>query len=137
MEPVWKASKSGTMFEPWDLDGFMLFLGRFAEGEELEIVVRKPRKPSSTAQMRYYYGVVCKVLSEYTGHTPDEVDSAMKWMFLRRQNKGMEYVPSKSDLTTVEMEEYVEKIRQWALVGLDCHIPLPNEVDINEDEAVH
>jgi len=134
MIPVWQSRKTGTLFEVINLDAFMLYLGRFHEGEPLEVIVRKPRKPTSTPQMRYYYGVVVKLLSDYTGHTPDEIDSILKWKFLvRTDGNGLDYVPSKKDLTTTTMEEFLDRVRVWAAISLSVTIPLPNEIEIGED----
>lgn len=46
-------------------------------------------------------------------------------------NKGRLYPESTAELSTKEFEEYLEKIRQWASdpdEGVNCYIPLPNEV---------
>jgi len=35
---------------------------------------------------------------------------------------------SSKELNTAQYEEYLDKIRIWAINDLDCLIPLPNEV---------
>ena len=134
MDKIWSGiitrSKSGfQFFEINDDDGFMVYMGTFKPDEKLDIIVRRQQKLSSNPQNRYYYGVIIKFISEFTGHTPDEVDSIYKWKFLRRyDDKGLEYVPSKNELTTKEREDYHDKCRQHAALVLELNIPMPNEV---------
>jgi hypothetical protein len=133
MDPVWKAHKQGSIFEVYDFDGFMLYMGRYQQGEPLEVIVRKPSNPTTTPQMRYYYGVVVKLVSEHIGHSLDETDTLLKWKFLKQEDdRHMEFVPSKNALSTVEFEKYQERVRQWAAIFLDLHIPLPNEVEVED-----
>ena len=140
MDPVFHAikDKGWFTFKTPDGDGFddfHLHLGTFAEGTDLDVIVRKARKPSSTPQMRYYYGVVLKMLSDWSGHTPDEMDSYLKWELLRQtDDNGLEYVPSKKDLSTVEFEEYLDRVRMHAAIRFEVPIPLPNEVDYAKGE---
>jgi hypothetical protein len=145
MDPVWSGRKDDGPNPTWfvldDFEGFMLYLGRWAPGEPMELVVRKPRKPSSDPQRRYYYGVVMEMLSEETGHTKEELDWYFKCKLLGTKNTdGIWSVPSKNDLTTVQMNEYIEAIRTWACLKLNLNIPGPNEVDyggkeIDEDDG--
>jgi hypothetical protein len=112
-------------------DDFALWLGRFKPGERIEIIVRRERSVSSPAQNRYYWGVIVKLIADYTGHEPDEIHSIMKWKFLKQKDeRNIEYVPSVSNLSTEQREEYHEKCRRWATVVLDLNIPLPNQVDV-------
>jgi len=54
-------------------------------------------------------------------------------MFLKSfkevNGKEMEYVRSTTKLNTTAFEEYLEKIRLWASMELNCLIPLPNECE--------
>lgn len=107
--------------------------GKFREGQEVSIAVRQKRKAASNQQFRYEYGVIYKMIADHTGHTIEEVDLMMKYKFLRQiDDRGLEYIPSKTEMSTVEIEEYHTKIRQWAAVALDLYIPLPNECEIPE-----
>jgi hypothetical protein len=135
MDKIWSGiitkNKSGfQFFEIDDVDGFMVYMATFKPDDKLDIIVRKQQKLSSNPQNRYYYGVIVKFISEFTGHTPEEVDSILKWKFLKRyDDKGMEYVPSKNALTTAEREVYHDNCRRWAAIVLELNIPLPNEVE--------
>lgn len=95
-------------------------------------------KNRSTQENRYYFGVVVKALSELTGFNPDEMHEILKHKFLKKSvwitniEKGtveeVVITQSTTELTTVEFENYLAKIRQWAGEELNCPIPLPNEV---------
>jgi hypothetical protein len=112
--------------EQWDQ--FTIFLGRFKPDEEVECIVRKVQTKSSHRQNSYYWAVIVHIISEYTGHEPDEIHDLLKWKFLkRRDDKGLEYVPSSMDLSTVDREKYHGDCRHWASVVLNLNIPLPNE----------
>ncbi len=99
------------------------------KGKQVECVVRLPRKDRSNPQNRYMWGVVYKLLSETTGYSEDEIHDAMRMLFLKDTERKVAILKSTTSLTTVEMEEYLEKIRMWAAQTLSCNIPLPNEIE--------
>jgi hypothetical protein len=88
------------------------------------------RSPQANA---YYWGVVVKILAEFTGHTPDETHDVLKLKFLPKDvalATGMgevvaEFVigGSTRELTVGAFYDYVERIRQWAFEALDVDIP--------------
>ena len=135
MDPVWTSKvvgcRDGSQFYDYDdINAVTIYMGTFKVGTELEHIIRAKTKKSSLPQNRYYYGVICKLLSDHTGHTVDEMDCILKWKFLKQKDaKGMEYVPSKMDLSTVEREEFHEQCRRWAAIVLEVNIPLPGVVE--------
>ena len=112
-----------------DRDSFNNYLLSL-ENMFVDIVVRKRRKDRSNQQNRYMWGVIYKLLSETTGHTPDEIHDSMRAMFLMDNLGKFSIMRSTTSLTTVEMETYLENIRQFASMELNCIIPLPNEVEL-------
>ena len=98
------------------------------------IKIEKYSKKRSNPQNRYYHGVVLKYLSETTGYSTDEMHEVCKLKFLpydranRVTGEIQTFGRSTKELNTAEYEEYLEKIRVWAINYLDCLIPLPNEV---------
>jgi hypothetical protein len=107
--------------------------------EIVEIIV-KPlslQKPRSLAENAYYWSVVLSMIAEHTGYEKEEVHEILKNIFLRKEyNIGVDVVfapVSTASLTTIEMEEYLDRIRRFAASELDLYIPEPNEIetDIN------
>jgi len=97
------------------------------------ISIKKNRATRSMAQSRYYWGVVIAYISDETGYTKDEAHQLMQRQFLKypkQVSDGIEemFVRSTTSLNTVEMEEYVENIRRFAISELGCYIPEPGEI---------
>lgn len=91
-------------------------------------------KNRSNDQNSYYHGVVIKLLSEHTGYDEDDMHEILKSLFLSDRErlmwdkrKKVTRVKSTSTLTTVEFEQYLDKVRKWAAAELGVYIPLPNE----------
>ena len=97
---------------------------------EVQVTIESKKKKRSTAENNYYWGVVVELLSEHFGYTPEEMHSALKFEFLyvHRDSKP-DTIRSTTDLSTVEMEDYLSKIRIWASAAYSVFIPEPNEVD--------
>ncbi len=89
----------------------------------------------SLPQSKYYFGVVVKIISDELGYTREEVHEICKQMFLSeiiflKTKKGVRQIrvpKSTTELKTVEFEEYLSSIRQWASMELGIYIPTPNE----------
>ena len=99
------------------------------EGKSVDVVIRIPKKDRSNEQNRYMWGVVYELLSETTGYTPNEIHDAMRMLFLQDNLRKIPTLRSTTELSTIEMEDYLEKIRQWAAQELSCVIPNPNQVE--------
>lgn len=97
---------------------------------------RSYTKNRSNNQNRYMWGVVYETLSNHLGYTPEEIHEICKhkflkgWLTLHEKSgaKEIEITKSTASLNTVEMENYLTKIREWASIELTCWIPDPNEV---------
>jgi hypothetical protein len=117
-----------NFFEIDKFDDFVKWLGTFAPGTKIDVILKKHEERCSDPQRKYYWAVIVKMIAEYTGHEPDEIHDALKFKFLKtRDVRGIEYVKSTESLTTAEREEYHEQCRKWALIVLGVKIPLPNE----------
>ncbi|OPY83165.1 MAG: hypothetical protein A4E71_02920 [Smithella sp. PtaU1.Bin162] len=116
------------------LDNPIRYLDYFKKlsGKRVELTLKEEKSQRSLNQNNYYWGVVLKVLSEHTGYDPDDMHEICRYMFLKSfktvGNFDREYVKSTTELNTAEFEEYLEKIRRWAAVELNCYTPLPNEI---------
>src|SRR5262252_1564389 len=99
----------------------------------VSIVVERRHATRSVQANAYYWGVVVKALSDYTGSTPDEMHDILKMKFLPKDvciaapNGEVigEFVigGSTARLTTLEFYDYVEQIRGWSFEQLDVDIP--------------
>ncbi|MEN6423332.1 MAG: hypothetical protein ABFD76_15440 [Smithella sp.] len=98
-------------------------------GKNIELTIRERKSQRSLNQNRYYFGVVLDILSNHTGYESDEMHEILKFKFLKTVKADMEYIKSTTKLNTVEFEEYLTKIKQWAAVELNCYIPDPNECE--------
>ena len=97
------------------------------------ISLKKNKAARSLASNRYYWGVVLAYLSEETGFTKDEAHQLMQRQFLKYAKDASDgtsemFVRSTTSLNTIEMNEYIEQIRIFAVSELGVYIPEPNEI---------
>lgn len=100
-------------------------------GKRVQLTLEKVKHKRSNNQNAYYFGVVLKLLSEHTGHDPEELHDALKFKFGEKRYHGNLLIPaSTKNLDTIDFEKYLDKIRKWAVEELRVVIPLPNEVEV-------
>lgn len=107
-------------------------------GKPVELTVREKRNRRSDRQLRWYWGQVLELLSEHTGHSPDELHEYCKSRFIPKRlaicdGNGVvvdERVVggSTAKLSTSEMADYCEAIRKFAAEELGVFIPDPDPV---------
>jgi hypothetical protein len=109
------------------------------EGKDIVIIIEKKRKKRSNPQNSFYHGVVIPLmkqgfynsLGEHVG--TDEIHTFLKNRFLfkeivNEQNAEIIKMPqSTTELTTIQFEEYLDKIREFSTEFLGIQIPLPND----------
>lgn len=105
-------------------------------GKPVELTVRLKRKSRSDRQLRWYWGQILELMSEFTGYTPDELHEYCKARFIPKRlaicdGNGVvvdERVVggSTTKLSTTEMVEYCESIRRFAAEELGLAIPDPD-----------
>ena len=96
----------------------------------------KETKMRSLPENRYYFGIIVKILSDELGNSPMEIHELCKQLFLGeivfiKTQKGVREInvsKSTTELSTIEFEEYLSNIRQWASMELGIYLPLPNEL---------
>ena len=97
--------------------------------------IRKDKRNRSTVQNAYYWFLLT-MLEQDTGNDKDDLHEYFKFEFLIPNlitiNFGKNDIPiadtlSTTKLTTLEMEDYLEKIRVFASRELGCFLPLPGE----------
>jgi hypothetical protein len=101
---------------------------------DIVITISEGRGKRSDRQNKYYWSVCCKLISEHTGYTSEEVHEFLKEKFLTDKHKiviGGEEREIESAtttrLTTKEFEVYCENIRRFAAQELNINIPEPGE----------
>ncbi len=116
---------SGTM-QGLNRGALQEYLSEQRQGKYMLFVERC--HPDRSNEQNRYYRVVLKIISEDTGHTPDELHQILGDMFLKEEKYGLGPDWSTTVLSTVEFEEYLESIRRLAAMVLHLYIPDPNEV---------
>lgn len=92
------------------------------------IDIKKSKRKRSLPQLRYYWGVIVSLICEDTGYFKNEVHQILGGMFLSYNRDGRMFIRSTGDMNTLEIEQYFEKCRIWAMNDLNIRIPLPNEM---------
>ena len=96
--------------------------------------VRKDKRTRSVVQNAYYWFLL--TMLEYdTGNDKNDLHIYFKEKYLRKESnfieltkiEVIEYTQSTTKLSTIEMEDYLEKIRIFASRELGCFLPLPGE----------
>lgn len=119
--PIFKVEVNEKKELLWPKEKIKKYLYTLWPGE-YELIIRKPNKPTSDRQRKYYFGVIVKILCEETGNDDITVHDFLKCRFLP------DGIDSTETFTTTEREDYHQKIRDWASEELSYYIPLPNEV---------
>jgi hypothetical protein len=104
------------------------------EGEDVKVSIKPLYKSRSLSQNNYYWAVIVQILADFTGYSADEIHEVLKSKFLSDEKEVageiIRYAKSTTTLDTLEMEDYLHNIREWASAKLNVFIPLPNEVDL-------
>lgn len=107
-------------------------------GRDVKVELSIRRNNRSDRQNDYYWGVVIPLLCEHfeyvksdagrVRYSKDDMHDALKCKFLLKldSENGLARVGSTATLTTVEFEEYLTDIREWASTE-GVFIPEPNE----------
>ena len=78
------------------------------------VVVERRKKSKSKEQLGYLWGVVYPLITEHTGHTPEELHEIFKSKFLRRRmlwrGTDITTVNGTQGLSTGEMAEFTSKV---------------------------
>jgi hypothetical protein len=99
------------------------------------ISIKKQRNNRSLAFNRYYWAVVVPYIAVEIGYNKEEMHDVLRRMFLSYEKKNDitqsvdVFLLSTAKLNDVEFNEYIEKIRMFALEQLSIYIPLPNEIN--------
>jgi len=87
------------------------------------------KKNRSCQQNRAYFGIVVKMIADHLGYDKEDMHKALAEKFLGVEEveiNGTLYYVGKStkNLSTVEFNEYTDRIRRWAAEqGFSIHEP--------------
>jgi len=104
------------------------------EGKPVQVTIGKVKGLRTEQQMRYYWGVVVKLIAAHTGHDSDYIHDFLKDKFApqqtRRVNGEVRIVAGCTHSLFKDnfFDDYVDHIRRWASETLELVIPDPNQV---------
>ena len=104
-------------------------------GKRVWLIVQREKHARSLRANAYYWGVVLAVLSEWSGHTPEELHEAMKVRFLQRREvvlptgEVLDAAGSTAGLDSLAFSEYVDSVQRFA-AEQGCYVPEPDEVEV-------
>lgn len=109
------------------------------DGMEVQLTLKVKKRKRSNKQLRYYWAVVVPIirdaLREQHGvqYESQEIHDFLKSRLnseavVNESTAEVVHIPlSTGKLTTKEMADFTERVRQWSEEFLDTVIPLPNE----------
>ena len=104
------------------------------EGKPVQVTIGKVKGLRTEQQMRYYWGVVVKLIADYTGDDIDTIHEFLKDKFAPRktitvQDEARTIAGCTHDLFKENFfEDYIDHIRVWASSELSLVIPNPQQV---------
>lgn len=109
------------------------------EGMKVVEIIQKPEESKTHSQLAYFHGVVCKVASEASGYTIEEVKGLLKGEFLTRYvgsptGKEVAWVPSLADLKKPEMSKFIDDC--IILIAKHWHAVVPPPDGVSYTESV-
>src|ERR1700761_2713961 len=115
-------------------------LSRFEPGTAVVVSVKKYYKKRSLKQNSLFHAYV-GILGDYFGYKPDTMKELIRLKWLKiplLKDDGSDMVDittgevlfdlrSTTELTTLEMAQLCDEIREWAMEGWNVTLPLPDE----------
>ena len=97
--------------------------------------IKKYRKNRSLSQNKYYWLTIAKFADE-VDVTPADLHEELKYELLSTHFTWIKWedivkIKSTSNLNTVQMEEYLERIRKKAMEEYNLYLELPNETQFS------
>lgn len=122
-----------------DREGLLVEMKKY---DSAWLIVSDEKSTRSNLQLRYYRGVIVKMISDETGYSTKEAHIMLlinAFGSYEVEMFGKKYqLPNKttSDLNTAEEEEYHTVCREFASIKINLYIPLPNEVDYEKSQTI-
>ena len=131
----WSRLKSGRL-QLENPDAYFTYISSLHAENRYGITISDERAlqgSKSTQQLRYFNGVVCRMIAEESGQSPAEVKLELKMnsltprYFTSKQGDTLKYYPSCSDLSKAEMSDLIERSIQYAAENYSLNIPGPDD----------
>lgn len=119
--PIFRGIVHGREIFPHAPEAFAEYLLKL-EGQEVEVIIRKPSLRRSVQANKYYWSVVIPLLSEHCGYRKDEMHEILKGKFLAEEG-------TTTALSKEQFAEYLEHCIQFG-AELDVYIPEPERVEV-------
>ena len=110
-------------------DWVMRIMTRLSDNKEYTIEIKEKSNNRSSNQNRYLWGVVYPILGEKLGYDNETIHEVLKTKFGEKVvlRNNMTINKSTSKYSTMEFENYIQKITIFAGEFLKLTIPSPNE----------
>lgn len=123
---------------------------RSLDGKQVVVTVQRKTTQRSNKQNNYYWGAILPLIAEHIGESVEETHHLMVGMFLVRErhlkavdketgevlktsNVVIPYLPSTTELTVGEFQEYLMKMELWAIEFLGIQrFPDPDEWELRD-----
>tara|TARA_R100000951_G_C2594609_1_gene166192 strand:- start:378 stop:776 length:399 start_codon:yes stop_codon:yes gene_type:complete len=100
-------------------------------GKTIEVTIKEYKPKRSNQLNQYYWGVVVKIISDYTGYTKEETHELLKHTFLKKKilikDGWFDTTNSTTKMNNKEMLDFIEQVKLWAAETLSLYIPDPHE----------
>ena len=116
----------------YEKEAIRRWVSTFKNGTHVDITIKKHKSKRTNDQNAYYWKIVVGILANEFGYEPDEMHMVLREKFLRiHDEKHPDFVIAKSTtkLSTVEFNDYIEKIQRWAAIEHQTYIPDPEKID--------
>jgi len=130
--PVFNGTVTEGKLNLIDREKFIIHISTL-EGKSIEVIVRRKYSKKTDKENKYFRGVVVPIIAKHCGYTDDKMFGILQVkFFLYEDEKGEKYIRSTrlEEWKTIEWEEKMSKIRQWASEFLHLFVPKPNESEL-------
>ena len=115
-------------------DIYFKYIANLKEGQRYGITIQEERSllgSKSNQQLRYFNGVICKLIAEESGQSLEEVKLELKMYavspqyFTNKAGDTLKYYPSCSEMSKEEMSDLIDQSIQYAAQNYSMQIPGP------------
>jgi len=111
----------------WDNPRDVIAYCEMLEWKDIIISIKEKTKNRSIKQNSYYWGHILTTLWKEFWYTVEEMHEVLKYKFLLIHDEKFTRLWTTKELSTVQFEEYLSKIRIWASKEYNIYLCEPNE----------